>query len=149
MDFPDLISFLNRFDTKQRSVVQVMSHQSMPKNHVFHKNHKVPFSNMSFSTLFKTNQNMPFSSLSLKSIKTYQIQHQASSTHTLTLYHKLPKSLSHHFNPLHPNGSNPNTLTYHILFLMPILNNTNSNKSSLYTINIVLTINMFQPTIQP
>ena len=31
------------------------------------------------------------------------------------------KSLSHHFNPLHPSGSNSNILTYHILFLMPIL----------------------------
>ena len=63
MDIPDPISFLNRFGTNQRSVVQVMSRQSMPKNHVFHKNHKVPFSNMQFLTLFKTNQNMPISSL--------------------------------------------------------------------------------------
>ena len=44
MDIPDPISFLNRFGTNQRSVVQVMSRQSMPKNHVFIQNHKAPFS---------------------------------------------------------------------------------------------------------
>ena len=90
MDIPDPISFLNRIGTKQRSVVQVMSHQSMPKNHIFHKNHKVPFSKQAISNSFqksiKTCHSHPFP---LKSIKIHQFQHQASSTHTLTLYHKL------------------------------------------------------------
>ena len=89
MDIPDPISFLNRFGKKQRSVVQVMSHQSMPKNHVFHKNHKVPFSNKPFPTLFKINQNMPFSSLFFEINQIYQFQHQASSTHTWWFYHDI------------------------------------------------------------
>ena len=120
MDIPDPISFLKRFGTKQRSVVQVMSHQSMPKNHIFHKNHKVPFANKPFPTLFKINQNMPFSSLF------FEInQYISNSTSSLLNSHidtlpQFTKSLSHHFNPLHPSGSNSNILTYHILFLMPI-----------------------------
>ena len=126
-----------------------MSRQSMPKNHVFHKNHKVPFSNMPFPTLFKINQNMPFSSLFFEINQNMSISTSSLLNSHIDTSPQFTKSLSHHFNPLYPSGSNSNILTYHILFLMPILNNTNSNKSSLYTINITLTINMVQPTIQP
>ena len=121
MDIPDPISFLNRFGTNQRSVVQVMSRQSMPKNHVFHtKPQSAIFKTSHFQLFSKSIKTCQFHPFSLKSIKIYQIQHQASSTHTLRLYHNSPKLLSHHFNPLHPSGSNSNILTYHILFLMPI-----------------------------
>ena len=50
-----------------------------------YKTTKCHFQNKPFSTLFKFNQNMTISTLSLKSIKIYKNQHQASSTHTLTL----------------------------------------------------------------
>ena len=78
MDIPDPISFLNRFGRKQRSVVQVMSRQSMPQNHVSIQNHKVPFSKQAifnsfqnqskhanFSLFFEINQNIPKSTSSL------------------------------------------------------------------------------------
>ena len=90
MDIPDPISFLNRFGTKQRSVVQVMSRQSMPKNHVFHTKPQHAIFKTSHIQLFsKSIKTCHFHPFSLKSIKIYQFQHQASSTHTLTLYHKL------------------------------------------------------------
>ena len=90
MDIPDPISFLNRFGTKQRSVVQVMSRQSMPKNHVFHTipQHAI-FKTSHIQLFLKSIKTCQFHPFSLKSIKIYQIQHQASSTHTLTLYHNL------------------------------------------------------------
>ncbi|RTK55690.1 hypothetical protein DRJ73_15165, partial [Enterococcus faecalis] len=53
MDIPDPISFLNRIGTNQRSVVQVMSRQSMPKNHIFIQNHKVPFSKQAIFNSFQ------------------------------------------------------------------------------------------------
>ena len=94
MDFPDPIWFLNRFGTKQRSVVQVMSCQIMPKNHVFHtKPQSAIFKTSHFQLFSKSIQTCQFHPFSLKSIKIYQIQHQASSTHTLTLYHN---SQNHH-----------------------------------------------------
>ena len=119
------------------------------KSYFSYKTTKCHFQNKPFPTHFKINQNMPISSLFFEI--NWNVSNSTSSlldSHIDTLP-QFTKLLSRHFNLLHPSGSNSNTLTYHILFLMPILNNTNSNKSSLYTINIVLTINIFQPTIQP
>ncbi|QHO46845.1 uncharacterized protein DS421_6g191170 [Arachis hypogaea] len=53
MDIPDPISFLNRFGTKRRSVVQVMSRQSMPKTMFFIQNHKVPFAKQAIFNSFQ------------------------------------------------------------------------------------------------
>ena len=114
MDIPDPISFLNRFGTKQRSVVQVMSRQSMPKNHIFHtKPQSAIFKTSHFQLFSKSIKTCHFHPFSLKSIKIYQIQHQASSTHTLTHYHKLPKSLSHHLTLL--NQMAKGQTQYHVI----------------------------------
>ena len=91
-----------------------------PKTIFSYKTTKCQFQNKPFPTLFKTNQNMPSSS------RFFEInQNISNSTSSLLNSHidtlpQFTKSLSHHFNPLHPSGSNSNILIYHILFLMPI-----------------------------
>ena len=93
MDIPDPISFLNRFGTKQRSVVQVMSRQSIPKNNVFYTKSQSAIFKTSHFQLFskstKTCQFQPF----LKSIKMYQNQHQAILNSHIDI---LPNFQNHH-----------------------------------------------------
>ena len=90
MDIPDPISFLNRFGTKQRSVVQVMSRQSMPKNHVFIQNHKVPFSKQvtfnSFQNQSKHANFIPFLWNQSKYIKFNIKPPQLTHWHFTTIY---------------------------------------------------------------
>ena len=79
-----------------------------------YKTIKCHFQNKPLSTLFKTNQNMPISSLF------FEInQNTSNSTSSLLNSHidTLPqhtKSLSHHFSPLHPSGSN--STYWHIIY---------------------------------
>ena len=90
MDIPDPISFLNRFGTKRRSVVQVMSRQSVPKNHIFIQNHNMPFSKQTiFNSFQNQSKHVNFIPFLWNQFKMYQIQHQASSTHTLTHNHNI------------------------------------------------------------
>ena len=87
MDIPNPISFINRFGTNQRSVVQVMSRQSMPKNHVFIQNHKVPFSKQAtFNSFQNQSKHANFNPFLWNHSKSTKINNKPSSTHTLTLY---------------------------------------------------------------
>ena len=94
MDIPDPISFLNKFGTKRGSVVQVMSRQSMPKNHIFHTKPQSAIFKTSHFQLFskstKTCQFQPF----LKSIKMYQNPHQAILNSHIDTLPKIPKTTS-------------------------------------------------------
>ena len=147
MDIPDPISFLNRFGTNQRSVVKVISRQSMPKNHVFIQNHKVPFSKQATFNSFQNQSNMPISTLLFEIIQ--NVPKSTTSHPQLTHWHftKIPKTTSNHFNTsqLMAKGQ-----TQSYILLIPISNNINFQINHHYTWSTSYSPSTwYHPSIQP